>query len=172
MSLKKRVLSNGLASIFQKGVRVLEQLFLVPFFISAWGAAYYGEWLTLTIIPSVIAFSNLGFGSAAANSFVLSYAADRKQEAADISKTGTYIITVMVGVAMLLSIGVIVILDYFHIFDKSLIDSREAIIAVSVLIFAQLLNFYIQLIEAYYRAAEKAALSINLITIKAAANLG
>ena len=70
MSLKKRLVNNGLASILQKGVRVLEELFLVPFFISAWGAAYYGEWLTLTIIPSVIAFSDLGFGTAAANSFV------------------------------------------------------------------------------------------------------
>ena len=74
MTLKKRLLKNGLASVFQKGVRVLEQLFLVPFFITAWGAAYYGEWLTLTIIPSVIAFSDLGFGTASANSFVLSYA--------------------------------------------------------------------------------------------------
>ncbi|OWW26223.1 hypothetical protein B4Q04_00630 [Zobellia sp. OII3] len=172
MSLKKRVLSNGLASVFQKGVRVLEQLFLVPFFISAWGAAYYGEWLTLTIIPSIIAFSNLGFGSAAANSFVLSYAAGRKQEAANISKTGIYIITIMVFVAMMISSITIFTLDHFHVFDKSLIDSQEAILAVSILIFAQLLNFYLQLIEAYYRAAEKAALSINLITSKAAANLG
>ncbi|CAZ95167.1 lipopolysaccharide biosynthesis protein [Zobellia galactanivorans] len=172
MSLKKRVLSNGLASVFQKGIRVLEQLFLVPFFISAWGAAYYGEWLTLTIIPSIIAFSNLGFGSAAANSFVLSYAAGRKQEAANISKTGIYIITIMVFVAMMISSIAIFTLDHFHVFDKSLIDSQEAILAVSILIFAQLLNFYLQLIEAYYRAAEKAALSINLITSKAAANLG
>ncbi|CAM4145319.1 lipopolysaccharide biosynthesis protein [Zobellia nedashkovskayae] len=172
MSLKKRVLSNGLASIFQKGVRVLEQLFLVPFFISAWGAAYYGEWLTLTIIPSVIAFSNLGFGSAAANSFVLSYAAGHKQEAANISKTGVYIISIMVFVAMLISTVAIFTLDYFHVFDKSLIDSQEAILAVSILIFSQLLTFYLQLIEAYYRSAQKAALSINLITSKAAANLG
>ncbi|MGP1992311.1 lipopolysaccharide biosynthesis protein [Zobellia laminariae] len=171
MSLKKRVLSNGLASVFQKGIRVLEQLFLVPFFISAWGAAYYGEWLTLTIIPSVIAFSNLGFGSAAANSFVLSYAAGRRQEAANISKTGVYIISIMVLVAMLISIIAVLTLDYFHVFDKSLIDSQEAILAVSILIFAQLLTFYLQLIEAYYRAAEKAALSINLITSKAAGNL-
>ena len=121
MSLKKRLLQNGLASILQKGVRVLEQLFLVPFFITAWGAAYYGEWLTLTIIPSVIAFSDLGFGTAAANSFVLSYAAGDKQKAADISTTGMYIVSIMVGVAMLLSLLIIFILNYFNVFDKALI---------------------------------------------------
>ena len=96
MSLKRRLLNNGLASIFQKGVRVLEQLFLVPFFISAWGAAYYGEWLTLTIIPSIIGFSGLGFGTAAANSFVLNYASGDKKRAANTSVTGMYIITVMI----------------------------------------------------------------------------
>lgn len=172
MSLKKRLLHNGFASILQKGVRVLEQLFLVPFFITAWGAAYYGEWLTLTIIPSVIAFSDLGFGTAAANSFVLSYAAGDKQKAADISTTGMYIVSIMVGVAMLLSLLIIFILNYFNVFDKALINSQEAIIAVSILILARLLNFYSQLIEAYYRSAQKAALSINLLTLKAALNLG
>ncbi|MBD0850773.1 lipopolysaccharide biosynthesis protein [Maribacter arenosus] len=172
MTLKKRLLSNGLASVFQKGVRVLEQLLLVPFFITSWGAAYYGEWLTLTIIPSVIAFSDLGFGTAAANSFVLRYAAGESQKAANINKTGMYIITIMVLVAMIISLLTIFILDYFHVFDKSLINSNEAILAVSILILACLLNFYNQLIESYYRAAQKAALAINLLTVKAALNLG
>ena len=74
MSLKKKLIYNGLASALQKVVKVSEQLLLVPFFITAWGAVYYGEWLTLTIIPTIIGFSDLGFGTAAANSFVLRYA--------------------------------------------------------------------------------------------------
>lgn len=172
MTLKKRLLKNGLASVFQKGVRVLEQLFLVPFFITAWGAAYYGEWLTLTIIPSVIAFSDLGFGTASANSFVLSYASGDKQKAANISNTGMYLITIMVLAAMVISVVAILGLNYYKVFDKSLINSNEAILAVSILILACLLNFYNQLIESYFRAAQKAAMAINLLTVKAALNLG
>ncbi|WP_282074638.1 lipopolysaccharide biosynthesis protein [Maribacter aquivivus] len=172
MALKNRILSNGLASILQKFIRVVEQLFLVPFFITAWGAAYYGEWLTLTIIPSVMAFSNLGFGSAAGNSFVLTYASGDQQKAASISKTGFYIITIMILVAILVSALTIVVLDYFHVFEKSLIEKSDAIIAVSFMIIAQLLMFYLQLMEAYYRAAQKAALSINLITLKSAFLIG
>ncbi|SDE95971.1 lipopolysaccharide biosynthesis protein [Cellulophaga baltica] len=171
MSLKKRLVNNGLASILSKGVRVLEQLFLVPFFIAAWGAAYYGEWITLTIIPSVMAFSNLGFGSAAANSLVLTYASGDKQKAANICKTGFYIITIMVLIAIVLGAIAIYVLDIFHVFDKSLINSQDAILAVSILIIARLLNFYDQLIESFYRAAQRAALSINLLTIRAALNL-
>jgi len=77
---KKNIIKNGLSSFGQKGVRVLEQLFLIPFFITHWGTAYYGEWLTLTIIPSVLAFSDLGLGSAAPNSFVLKYASGKYHE--------------------------------------------------------------------------------------------
>lgn len=172
MTLKKRLLNNGFAAVFQKGIRILDQLVLVPFFITAWGAAYYGEWLTLTIIPSVIAFSDLGFGTAAANSFVLSYAAGDKQKAADISKSGMYIITIMILAAMLLSVLGIFVLDYYNVFDKSLINGKEAKIAVSILIFVRLLSFYDQLIESYFRSAQKAALNINILTIKSALNLG
>ena len=82
-----------------------------------------------------------------------------------------YIITVMILIAMILSAIAILVLNSFKVFDKSLINGTEAIIAISVLILARLLNFYNQLIESYYRAAKKAALSINLLSIKAALNL-
>lgn len=61
MSIVKGIISNGLANVVQKIVRIADQLLLVPFFLTHWGAAMYGEWLTLTIIPSVLAFSDLGF---------------------------------------------------------------------------------------------------------------
>lgn len=171
MSLKSNLLKNGIASILQKGIRILEQLFLVPFFITAWGAAYYGEWLTLTIIPSIIAFSDFGFGTAAANSFVLSYAAGDHQKAANINKTGLMVITLMILAVMLISSIVLYVCNEFHVFEKSLINSYDAIIAVSILILARLLNFYTQLFQAYFRAAQKAAMSINWLTLKAGLNL-
>lgn len=172
MSLRGRLLKNGVATILQRSVRVLDQLLLVPFFISSWGAAYYGEWLTLTIIPSVLAFSDLGFGTAAANNFVLSYAGGQEKKAADISKTGFYVITILILIALLVSTVTLLMLDYFNIFDKTLLDPKEAIIAVSILIFARLLNFYSQLIESYFIASQRAALRINLLTVKASLSLG
>ena len=93
MSIIKGIISNGLANVVQKIVRIADQLLLVPFFLTHWGAAMYGEWLTLTIIPSVLAFSDLGFGSAVSNSFVLAYAAGDKQKAADLRKSGFWIIS-------------------------------------------------------------------------------
>lgn len=171
MSLKKNILKNGLASALQKGIRVAEQLLLVPFFISAWGAAYYGEWLTLTIIPTILGFSDLGFGSAAANSFILRYASNDKQGAANISKSGFLSIHLIVASGIIISFLALFILNHFHVFDKSLIDTQDAILALSFLMIARIVGFYNPLNEAYFKSARKAAFSINLYSINSVSNL-
>lgn len=160
-----------MATSFQKLVTIGEQLLLVPFFISAWGTAYYGEWLTLTIIPSTLALSDLGFGSSAASAFVLKYASGDKRGAADIGKTGFAAISSLVILGILLSVAAIVVLDHYQVFAKSVIGSQDAIWSVSLLILARLISFYKQLFEGYFRAARKAALSINLWSLHAGLNL-
>ncbi|KAA6336319.1 hypothetical protein EZS27_015511 [termite gut metagenome] len=171
MSIKKNILKNGIANTIQKVVRVLEQLLLVPFFISSWGAAYYGEWLTLTIIPTILAFSDLGFGSAAANSFVLKYASGNKSEAANISKTGFIIISfAIIGGVLVGCIGLIIITQ-LDLLKNSLISNADAVWALSFLTVARLLVFYNQLFGAYFRAARRAALGINLLTVNGILNI-
>jgi len=171
MSLKRNLIANISASFFQKGVIVLDKLFLVPFFIQYWGVEYYGEWLTLTIVPSFLAFSQLGFGSAASNIIVLRYARGEKQGAANMAKSALVIISSIIFVGMLFSVLIIGVLNYFAIFDKTLLDPEEAMLALSIMMLAQLANFYQQLFEAYFRAARKAAKSINLLTVYAFINV-
>ena len=171
MSLKKNLLKNGLATSVQKLIRVFEQLALVPFFISAWGAAYYGEWLTLTIIPSVLAFSDLGFGTAAANSFVLKYVAGEKKVAADIAKTGLIIISLVIFAGIVIGGLILFLASTFGWLEHAIIPANEAIWAVSFMMLTRLLGFYTQLFEAYFRAARKAAEGINLSNIQNVCNI-
>jgi O-antigen/teichoic acid export membrane protein len=171
MGLKKNLIKNGFASVLQKVIGSLQQLFLVPFFISAWGVEYYGEWLTLTIIPSVLMFANMGFGTAAGNIIVLRYAAGKKQDAADMAKSGFFIITVIVFVAILISIITILILNFFEVFDKSIIEPNDAILAIILMMIARLLNFFYQFYESYFRAAQRAALSMQIMNVYLSINL-
>jgi len=165
MSLKKNLLKNGLASSLLKGIKIAEQLLLVPFFISAWGPAYYGEWLTLTIIPTIIGLSDMGFGTAAANTFVLKYAAGDKQGASNIYKSGMFTLHLIILLSVIISSLVILVCNFYHIFDKSLIVKTDAIIAISLLMFSRIITFYKQLFDAYFKAARRFNISINLQTI-------
>lgn len=171
MSLKKNILKNGLATVIAKSFRIIEQLLLVPFFIASWGPEYYGEWLTLTIIPSMMAFSDLGFGTSAANKFLLQYAAGDKEGAANTARSGVFLISVVVAGGILLSGILIFALDRFHVFDKSLIARQDAVWALFFLMAARVITFYNQFYEAYFRAARKASLGINLQTVYSASNI-
>lgn len=158
MGIVKGIVSNGLANIIQKIVRIADQLLLVPFFLLHWGPAMYGEWLTLTIIPSVLAFSDLGFGSAVSNSFVLAYASGDKQKAANLKKSGFLIITTSVLFGLFLTFIALFICIKLQVFEKSKIDGTQAMYAVVFMMIAKLLGFYTQLIEGFFRSARKAAL--------------
>lgn len=157
-SITKGIINNGLANIFQKIIRILDQLLLVPFFLTSWGAAYYGEWLTLSIIPSILAFADLGFGSAVSNSFVLAYVSGNKAKAANLNKSGIFIITLSVLLGTIMIAAILLLGDKLHLFEKSLIPAKDAMIAVTLIMSGRLMSFYSQLTEGYFRSARKAAL--------------
>lgn len=167
----KGIIGNGLAQITLKVIRVMEQLLLIPFFLTAWGAAYYGEWITLSIIPTVLTFTNFGFGSAVSNSFVLAYTGGDKQKAADINKNGILVVGGSIVVGTILTAAILWGSSYFHVFENSLIPIHEAILAIALLMTGRLISFYHLLIEGYYRGARKAVLSGFLYAGCSAINL-
>jgi O-antigen/teichoic acid export membrane protein len=171
MSLKKNLFKNGVASMLQKIVLILQQLLLVPFFISAWGTEYYGEWLTISIIPSILALTNLGVGSSAANSFVLEYSSGNMKSAANIGVSGFFMITIVIIFGISISGLILHILNIYNIFEDSVIEKSDILWSISFITIAGLLNFYQQLYEGYFRAARKASMSINLLTIFTFTNL-
>lgn len=171
-SIAKGIFGNSLANIFQKIVRILDQLLIVPFFLTSWGASYYGEWLTLSIIPSVLAFSDLGFGTAVSNAFTLSYASGNKQKAADLYKCGFWIISASVCLGTLITAIVLLIGKYMGLFTHAVIEADEAIVAVSLLMCSKLVNFYSNLSEGFFRAARKAAFGTFLCSLNSLVNIG
>jgi O-antigen/teichoic acid export membrane protein len=122
-------------------------------------------------VPNIFVLSDLGFGTVAVKLFCFKICRRRKQEAADISKSGFRIISIVVICGLLISTGLMIGLAEFNVLDKSIIDKNDAIWAVSILILARLLAFYVQLFEAYYRAARRASLSINLVSIQSFFNI-
>ena len=169
--LAKGIIGNGLAQIILKVIRILDQLLLVPFLLVAWGDAYYGEWLTIYIIPSILGFTDLGIGAAAGNSFVLAYTSDNKQHAANIRKSGVVIISCSILLGAILTVVVLWGAKELHLFDKTLISAKEAIVAVSFLMSAKLFSFFHQFIEGYFRGVRKAALGSFIYSIHPATNL-
>ena len=170
-NIVRGIISNGLAQITLKVIRVLDQLLLVPFFLTAWGVSYYGEWVTLSIIPTVLAFTNFGFGTAVGNGFVLAYTGGDKQKAADINKNGILVVGGSIVVGAIITAVTLFGCYYFHSFENSIISEKETIISIALLMVGRLITFYHLLIEGYFRGERKAALGSFIYSGYSATNL-
>lgn len=64
-SPRGRMIRGVLANIYDKGAITGIQLLTIPLLTKFWGAEGYGVWLMLLTVPTYIALSDLGFGTAA-----------------------------------------------------------------------------------------------------------
>lgn len=165
MSIKQRIFKNSIASILDKISKVTEQLLLVPFFILYWGVEYYGDWITLTILPTFFALANLGFGTAAGNTFVLKYGAGDQQGAANTVKTGLYVMHIGIFFIVLFSIIILEILSYFDVFSDLKISAYDAKWSIFFMFSSAVSTFYLAIFECFYRVAHQAHLGIFLKAI-------
>jgi len=164
MSLKSNLLKNGLATGLQKLVLIAQQFVLVPFYLATWGVDYYGQWLTLSAIPTIIGLSNAGLGSAAANTFVIHLAAKEYVKAKNVYRAGFWLITAAILVGIFVSVLLLGILYWHGIFENLAVPAKHAIIAVIFLVGARLVHFYSQLIQAKFLAVRKASLGFHFNT--------
>ena len=148
-STKRNILYNGVSTAFSKIVRIADQLLLVPFFLSIWGSGYYGEWLTLSAIPSMFAFIDFGFGTATGNAFVLNYASGEKQLSADYYKTGVRLVSYSIILGIFLTILVMFVAWAFGWLDKSLIEPSDAVLSIVFLMSSRFVTFFVQIYEAF-----------------------
>ena len=172
MGILNGILKNGSASVFQKIVRVLDQLLLIPLFLSEWGVAYYGEWLTLSIIPSVLALSDLGIGTSVGNTFTLHYVSESKKEAADVIKSGLYMTSCIIALVIVLILIIMSVGKTIDLFDYTYVDYKTLLITIIFLMLSRLIVFYTHIAGGFYRATRKAALGKMIQSGYALLNIG
>lgn len=93
MSVRKRFLHGFAASTLGPVVTIVAQIVSVPIFLHAWGVKLYGEWLILAAIPTYLAFSDIGFGSVAANDMTMRVAANDRPGALETFQSSWLLIT-------------------------------------------------------------------------------
>lgn len=171
-SVRRNIILNGIAYLFQKTVRIADQLLLVPFFLTAWGTAYYGEWLTLCTIPTVLAFSDLGFGTAVCNSFVLAYTGGDKQKAYNIFTSGLGIVSLSIILGILLCIFTMFAIRKFGYLSNSHIAADDAVWALVFMMAGRLFGFYTQCFEGLYRCKHRTETAVSCKTIEGFLSIG
>ena len=68
---RRRLLFGFVSNWVSKLAGSIIQLIQVPVFLHYWSVPLYGDWLLVNAIPSYLGFSNIGFGSVAANEMTM-----------------------------------------------------------------------------------------------------
>lgn len=100
-SLRKRLLLGTGASALGPLVTAFIQIGTVPVFLHFWGARLYGEWLILSAIPTYLALSDFGFGTASGNEMTMRVAAGDRQNALEIFQS-TWVLALAGSAVMLI----------------------------------------------------------------------
>jgi len=101
-SVRGRVVFGLLANFVGKFWIIIIQLVSVPILTVKWGANGYGVWLMLTTVPTYIALSSFGFGTAAAIDMTQKFARDDRDGALAAFQSVWLLLTgLMLGVAVI-----------------------------------------------------------------------
>ena len=160
--MSSQILKNSFASIFQKFVIFVNQFALVPIFITFWGVEMYGDWIALTVIPAVFAYTNLGFGTAAATKIIHGYADKNYTKAISNFKAGFICISALIFIIIVISFVLMKVLQYQGVFDNLTIKHEDAFLGVYLVIISGVSGFYNVLFSGLYNAIKKTALSMYL----------
>jgi O-antigen/teichoic acid export membrane protein len=81
VTISQRLSRAFLSNAYGYGATLLIQAASVPILLSAWGARLYGEWLIASAIPSYLAMSDFGLGSALGNEMAIRIAREERDAA-------------------------------------------------------------------------------------------
>ncbi len=168
MSVRSRIINTLQANIFGQLVTVAGQLASVPLFLHFWGVERYGEWIVLSAIPAYLAFSDLGFSSAAANDMTMARARDDMRSVVATYQSMLALLSAVFGILLVASplLGILVNSGLLVIVRH--VGPEDIILVMALLAAGVGLTFLSGLVAAIYRcegAYHRAVLFINLVRL-------
>lgn len=163
-SVRHRIISGIKANLLGQGSTIFIQIVSVPLLISYWTVEIYGVWVTLNAIPSYFAISDLGFGSAAANSMTMELAKGNKNKVVEIFQTVwcfACIVSILVLSAAIYIVFNIHIQGWLNITQK--IDNIDGIILVLIIYSLSVLQGNV--IQAGFKCNGYYPLGVNILNI-------
>jgi O-antigen/teichoic acid export membrane protein len=138
----RRLASGSAANLLVKVLILLIQLATIPLLTEAWGVDGYGAWLILVTIPTFIALSDLGFGSAAGIELTKAVARGDLQAADGIFQNVWTLLTLISAVVAVLGLAVVVWMALYpqslsSVFPNSALAAAAALVVVFALLGVQ-----------------------------------
>lgn len=157
-SLKRRLASNYAAQMLDLGVRIAQQVLLVPVLILGWGVEDYADWLLLTALAGLVAGIDFGLSWHFANRLHQAWVSGDLTRGRRELRVGLTLLGLLVPVLLLLGLTIALLGPV----------STDAGATFGLLLFSQSLMHPRNLLASIYRAHGQYGLGIarhNLISL-------
>jgi O-antigen/teichoic acid export membrane protein len=163
----RRLAGGSAANFLAKALVLLVQLATIPLLTEVWGVEGYGTWLILITIPTFIALSDLGFGSAAGIELTKAVARGHLIAADNTFQSVWTLLTLISILVAILSIGAVV---WIALSTQSLStafpNSSVATAALVVVVFA-VVGVQTSVLQIVYQATNRYAVGILIVGLGA-----
>jgi O-antigen/teichoic acid export membrane protein len=169
-NLAGRLLSNSVAAAIGKFLLFIQHIALVPIFLAQWGADYYGEWLVISAIPSLLSMSDIGITTASVNKFILRYS-DGEVRLATRAIVSAFIFLGLLLAAILVIEAIIFCFFSSVLLETNFVSARQQSLTIICLTIVVLCNLISSLTESVFRVRLKSHLSLHINSAYHASNI-
>jgi len=161
--VRARILFGIAANALGRFWVLLLQLLAVPVLTWKWGAHGYGLWLMITAVPSYIAMSDFGFGTAAAADMTQSVAMGDRLSAVNVFQSTWTLLVLVLSVVVVVALGAWLFVPPLSRFlDVSQSESPRLSAALLALLIYSIFSVQMNVISAGYRCTQNYALGTLL----------
>jgi O-antigen/teichoic acid export membrane protein len=143
----------------------LIQLGSVPILLHAWGAPKYGDWLVLSAIPSYLALSDLGFGTASGSDMTVRVAGGDREGALRTFQSSWLLVTLICAIPLALASLVVWRVPWSRWLNLSTVSTQDAATVVLLLAAYVLVGQQTNVFESGYRAGGNFATGMSTAAV-------
>ncbi|MEJ0061038.1 MAG: hypothetical protein WDM79_16335 [Terricaulis sp.] len=132
-SVAKRLLRGVATQGYNQLATIGLQLLSAPILLHAWGVELYASWLLLTVLPTYLTLSDLGFAQASTNDMTVRSAAGNHEGALATFQSAILLCLSVAGVIVTLCVGLALVAPIHDWLNLRAINTRDATFAVMLL---------------------------------------
>jgi O-antigen/teichoic acid export membrane protein len=150
--LARRLFGNYLFQMVNLGIRMFDQLLLIPLYLLAWGTELYKDWLVLMAVVLFLYTCSFGIEDYFSNRFLRAVSTGDTAALRRQVRVGMLIASAISAAILLLAYVAIVTLDLKRLLGLSAMSEHTAIIVVLVTTLPLSGWFAVMILHALYRA--------------------
>jgi O-antigen/teichoic acid export membrane protein len=150
--LARRLFGNYLLQVVNLGLRLLDQLLLIPLYILAWGADLYRDWLVLTAVVWFLNSCSFGLEEYFGNVFLRSAASGDHATLARQVRIGLFVSSLISLLVLAIVYGLLLTGGISRLFGFASIGDREAALVLVVMTLPLWCWYQTMILHGVYRA--------------------